>query len=124
MIKGDSITFDRLDTWTLTFFYNKETDFLRISAPWAGEGKWVELPGQVRVKVDIQTGEAVGFEFKDFTKSFLAARPELAADWEQVKPNPITLRRRENPPFIAHFLEHAKELAYQREKQLDPARLP
>lgn len=123
MFKGDAITFNRLDTWTLTFYYNKATDFLRIGAPWSGEGKWIDLPDKVRVNIDPQTGEAVGFEIADFTRNFLAKRPDLAESWEQVKPAPIALRRRENTPFIHHFLEHASQLAYQREQQLVPSKL-
>ena len=122
MFTGEAITFGRLDTWTLTFHYEKTTDTLTIRAPWVGEARWVELPDGVRVRVDAQTGEAAEFRVTALRK-FLAARPDLEPLWEQVKPAPITLRRRENTPFIARFLDHVKQLAYQREKQIVPSKL-
>ncbi len=123
MFKSQAITFGRLHTWTLTFYYKKDTDTLTIRAPWNQPGVWVDLPDQVRIRVDPQTGEAVEFVIASFRKDFLAKRPDLAALWGQVKPSPIALRRRENTPFIDLFLEHMEQLAYDRDRQLHPAEL-
>ena len=57
MYRAQAITFGRLHTWTLSFYYDKAADSLTIRAPWRQEGVWVELPEQVRVYVDRQTGE-------------------------------------------------------------------
>ena len=123
MFKGQAITFGRLHTWTLVFYYNKAADSLNIKTPWTQEGAWAELPDAVRVKVDPQTGEAVEFQIESFRKGFLAHRPGLAALWGQVKPSPIALRRMENTPFISEFLVHVAQLAYQRDLQLIPSKL-
>ena len=123
MYKAEAITFGRLHTWTLAFHYRKDTDSLTIKAPWPQEGVWVDLPDNVRVLVDPQTGEAVEFQIMAFKGDFLAKRPDLAALWRQVKPSPIVLRRMENTPFIQHFLEHIEQLAYQRGQQLRPSEL-
>lgn len=121
MFRSDAITFGRLHTWTLAFYYRKEDDFLSIRAPWSQQGSWVELPDNVRIKVDPQTGEALELQIKDFRRNFLAKRPDLAPLWGQVKPSPIALRRMENTPFIALFLEHMEQLCYQRDKQIRPS---
>lgn len=123
MFKSEAITFGRLHTWTLSFFYDKAADALAIKSPWSGEGAWVDLPDGIRVRVDPQTGDAVEFRVAAFRAAFLAGRPNLAALWGQVKPSPIALRRMENTPFIHGFLEHVGQLAYQRDEQLDPSRL-
>ena len=123
MFKGGAITFGRLHTWTLSFFYDRATDVLTIKSPWSGEGAWVELPNGVSVRVDPQTGEAVEFRVEALRTRLLAARPDLAALWGQVKPSPIALRRMENTPFIHSFLEHVGQLAYQRDEQLNPSNL-
>ena len=123
MLKGRAITFGRLHTWTLTFHFQKATDTLSIRAPWQGEGAWVDLPDDVRIKVDPQTGEGVEFNITSFRTHFLARRPDLAALWGQVQPSPIALRRMENTPFIHAFLQHMERLAYDRERQLDPSAL-
>ncbi len=120
MIASDAITFGRLHTWTLTFYYDKSGDVLSIKAPWRDTGTWVDLPDQVRVMVDPSTGDAVAFLIKDFRKGFLAKRPDLQPLWEQIKPNPIALKRMEATPFIGAFLEHMERLAYDRDTQLDP----
>ena len=121
-MKSNAITFGRLHTWTLTFFYDKGKDVLTIRAPWRDDGPWVQLPEGVEIMVDRATGEGVAFKIMGF-RSFLARRPELAALWEQVKPSPIALRRMENTPFIGAFLEHMERLVYDRDKQLNPAAL-
>ncbi len=123
LLKGHAITFGRLHTWTLTFYYVKETDVLVIRSPWHEEGTWVDLPDEVRIKVDPQTGEAVEFQIKTFRRRFLAKRPDLLPLWGQIKPTPIALRRMENTPFIAVFLGHMERLTYDRTQQLDPASL-
>ncbi len=123
MFKSEAITFGRLHTWTLTFHYRKETDTLTVRAPWSQPGVWVEVPDKVRIRVDPQTGEAAEFVIQDFRKGFLAKRPDLLALWGQVKPSPIALRRMENTPFIALFLEHMEQLTYRRERQIHPAEL-
>ena len=123
MFKSEAITFGRLHTWTLSFFYDKAADALAIKSPWSGEGAWVDLPDGIRVRVDPQTGDAVEFRVAAFRAAFLAGRPNLAALWGQVKPSPIALRRMENTPFIHGVLEHVGQLAYQRDEQLDPSRL-
>ena len=123
MLKGHAITFGRLYTWTLTFYYAKEKDMLTIRSPWQEEGVWIDLPDDVRIKADPQTGEAVEFEIEGFQRSFLAKRPDLQPLWGQIKPTPIALRRMENTPFIGEFLEHMERLAYDRERQLDPSEL-
>ena len=122
-IVGHAITFGRLHTWTLTFYYDKAADTLSIRAPWKHAAVWVDLADNVRIKVDPQTGEAVEFQIKAFGGQFLAGRPDLAALWGQVKPSPIALRRMENTPFIHHFLEHMERLTYDREQPVDPSRL-
>ncbi len=123
MFKAEAITFGRLHTWTLAFHYQKDTDALTIKAPWPQKGVWVDLPDNVRVMVDPQTGEALEFQIMAFKGHFLANRPDLAALWGQVKPSPIALRRMENTPFIHYFLEHVEQLAYQRDQQLHPTGL-
>jgi len=123
MIRGHAITFGRLHTWTLAFYYDRARDHLTIRAPWRQEGVWVDLPDQVRVRVDPQTGDALEFQIMAFQRGFLARRPDLAALWGQVKPSPIALRRMENTPFIEQFLEHMERLAYDRDRQIDPGRL-
>ena len=123
MYKAEAITFGRLHTWTLAFHYRKDTDLLTIKAPWPQEGVWVDLPDNVRVLVDPQTGEAVEFQIMAFNGHFLAKRPDLAALWGQVKPSPIALRRMENTPFIPRFLEHIEQLANERAQQLRPSEL-
>lgn len=131
MIKSHAITFGRLHTWTLTFYYDKAQDILAIRAPWREAGVWVELPedpearvprGGVHVMVDPATGEAVAFKIDNF-RSFLSRHLELQAPWEQVKPSPIALRRMENTPFIALFLELMERRAYDHATQIDPATL-
>ena len=112
MYNGNAITFGRLHTWTLTFFYDKKRDFLRIKTSWPESGAWVELEPKVRIEVDPQTGEALAFEIEEFRLGFLARRPYLAPLWGQVQPTPIALRRMENTPFIASFLELMERLAY------------
>ncbi|MBI3744276.1 MAG: hypothetical protein HY261_08345 [Chloroflexi bacterium] len=121
MFKAEAITFGRLHTWTLSFYYDKRRDWLAIRAPWPAGGRWIELPDNLRIKVDPQTGDALEFQIKDFQKVFLAKRPDLQPQWEQIKPSPIALRRMENTPFIHHFLEHVQQLTYQRGEQLRPA---
>lgn len=132
MPKSHAITFGRLHTWTLTFYYDKGRDVLTIRAPWreeapsaAGEPPQlaIDLPEGVRVTVERTSGEALAFTIPAFRKRFLAVRPDLAALWEQVKPSPIALRRMENTPFIGSFLEHMERLAYDRDLQLDPSAL-
>ena len=123
MLKGHAITFGRLHTWTLTFYYVKETDVLTIRSPWREQGVWIDLPDDVRIKADPQNGEAVEFEIEGFQRNFLAKRPDLQPLWGQIKPTPIALRRMENTPFIGEFLEHMERLAYDRERQLDPSAL-
>jgi hypothetical protein len=123
MFKGDAITFGRLHTWTLSFFYDKKTDILIIRSPWQQAGSWVDLPDGVRVKVDSQTGDALEFHIARFVRGFLATRPDLQATWGQVKPNPIALKRMEATPFIRHLLGHMEQLAYQRTKALEPSKL-
>ena len=123
MLKGHAVTFGRLHTWTLTFHYVQDTDTLTIRAPWQQPGVWVDLPDDVRIRVDPQTGEAVEFHIRAFQRGFLAKRPDLRALWGQVKPTPIALRRMENTPFIREFLEHMERLAYDRGSQLDPSDL-
>ena len=66
MYRAQAITFGRLHTWTLSFYYDKAADVLTIRAPWRQEGVWVELPEQVRVYVDRQTGEGFAFEIGAF----------------------------------------------------------
>jgi hypothetical protein len=119
LAKSHAITFGRLHTWTLTFHYDRPRDILSIRAPWRDEGRWIDLGEGVQVLADPATGEAVAFRISGF-RGFLGRRPDLAELWEQVKPNPITLRRMENTPFIAAFLEHMERLAYDRDQQLDP----
>ncbi len=123
MYRAQAITFGRLHTWTLSFYYDKAADALTIRAPWRQEGVWVELPEQVRVYVDRQTGEGFAFEIGAFRSGFLAKRPDLAETWRQVDPSPMALRRMENTPFIRGFLTHVQQLAWERDRQLDPARL-
>ncbi len=123
MFKGDAITFGRLHTWTLSFYYDKKSDKLIIRSPWQQEGAWVDLPDNVRLKVDPQTGEAVEFHIASFLRTFVANRPDLKATWGQVNPNPIALRRMEATPFIGRFLEHMEQLAYRRAKALEPSKL-
>ena len=123
MYRARAITFGRLHTWTLSFFYDKGSDTLTIRAPWLQDGVWVELHEQVRVRVDKQTGEGFEFEVKSFRASFLVKRLDLAETWGQVNPSPMALRRMENTPFIRHFLTHVQQLAWKRERQLDPAGL-
>ena len=121
MFTGGAITFGRLHTWTLSFYYQEAEDVLRIRAPWNQEGAWVDLPDGLQVKVDAQTGEASEFRIENFRSGFLAQRPDLAASYAQVKPSPIALRRMENTPFIHHFLEHVAQLANDRDEQLRPS---
>ena len=123
MYRGQAITVGRLHTWTLSFFYDKGADTLTIRAPWRQEGVWVDLSEQVRVRVDKQTGEGFEFEIKAFRASFLPKRADLVETWGQVNPSPMALRRMENTPFIRHFLAHIQQLAWERDRQLDPARL-
>jgi len=123
VFKSHAITFGRLYTWTLSFYYNKDKDFLSVKAPWKDEGVWVDLPDHVRVRVDPQTGDAVEVQIMAFQKTFLAQRPHLMPLWSQVKPTPVALRRGENTPFIPEFLEEMERLTYDRAKQLDPAAL-
>jgi len=120
LTKSDGIIFGRLHTWTLTFHYDKAADVLSIKAPWRDTGTWVDLLDEVRVMVDSGTGDAVAFLIKDFKSEFLANRPDLLPLWEQIKPNPIALKRMEATPFIGAFLEHMEQLAYDRDEQLDP----
>ena len=121
MLECHALTFGRLHTWTLSFFYEKSADRLTIRAPWRGAGAvWVDLPDGVRVKADPQTGEVVEFQIERLMSSFLPARPDLSPLWGQVKPTPVALRRMENTPFIERFLEHMERLAYDREKLIDP----
>ena len=114
------ITFGRLHTWTLTFYYDKAKDLLSIRAPWRDNGAWLDLGEGVQVMVDIPSGEAVAFRIAKF-RHFLAEHADLAQLWLQVQPSPIALRRMENTPFIASFLEHMERLAYDRDAQLDPS---
>lgn len=124
MLKGHAITFGRLHTWTLTFYYVKATDTLSIKAPWRGaDALWIELPDNVSIRVDPQTGEAVEFRIRNFQHGFLATRRDLAPLWGQVKPTPMTLRRMENTPFIQGFLEHMERLTYDRSQLLDPSQV-
>lgn len=116
MIKSDAITFGRLHTWTLTFYYDKVGDSLSIKAPWGDTGTWVELPDQVQVMVDLASGDATAFLIKDFSRGFLARRPDLVPLWEQIKPNPIALKRMEATPFIGAFLEDMERLTYDRDR--------
>lgn len=129
MIKNRAITFGRLHTWTLTFYYDKAKDVLSIRAPWREQGEWVDLPdaglrgkdsGIVQVMVDPQTSEAVAFRIPTF-QGFLARHPELQVPWEQVKPSPIALRRMENTRFIGFFLELMERLAY--DQDIHPERV-
>lgn len=122
MIKSHAITFGRLYTWTLTFYYDKVQDVLSIRAPWRDQGKPVELPDGVQVMVDPATGEAVAFRITAF-RQFLAKHIELQVPWEQVRPSPIALRRMENTPFIGAFLEVMERLAYDGGAQVDPRAL-
>ena len=122
-VKGHAITFGRLHTWTLSFYYVKETDTLTIRSPWRDEGVWVELPDNVRIRIEPESGEAVEFQIRNFRRGFLIKRPDLLPLWGQIKPTPLALRRMENTPFIAPFLEHMERLAYDRERQLDPSQL-
>ena len=131
MIKSHVITFGRLHTWTLTFYYDKAKDILTIRAPWRDAGVWVELPedpgarapkGGLQVLVDPATGEAVAFKIAGF-RDFLSRHSGLQVPWEQVKPSPIALRRMENTPFIALFLELMERHAYDHATQIDPATL-
>ena len=122
-MKGHAVTFGRLHTWTLTFYYIRETDVLTIRSPWRDSGSWADLPDGVRIKVEPNTGEATEFEIKDFKKSFLAKRPDLLSLWGQIKPTPLALRRMENTPFIEPFLEHMERLVYDRDRQLNPSEL-
>ena len=128
VIKSHAITFGRLHTWTLTFYYDRAKDTLSIRAPWRDEGVWVELPdpdlhgkdsGAVQVLVDRPTSEAVAFKIAGFLR-FLARHPELQVPWEQVKPSPIALRRMENTRFIGFFLELMERLAYDQDIHLEP----
>lgn len=120
MYKSQAITFGRLHTWTLTFFFDKATDTLTIRAPWPQDGEWVDLPDGLHVKVDPQTGEAYEFRIEGFHSVFLAKRSDLAASYTQIKPAPIALRRMENTPFIHQFLEHVGQLTSRPEEQVKP----
>ena len=130
MIKSHAITFGRLHTWTLTFYHDRARDAVSIRAPWRGEGVWVDLPdpdpsgknGLVQVMVDPATGEAAAFKVPDFRR-FLARHLDLQVPWGQVKPSPIALRRMENTPFIAIFLELMERLAYDGDLQMDTTSL-
>ena len=100
MYRARAITFGHLHTWTLSYFYYKGSDTLTIRARWLQVGVWVELPEQVRVRVDKQTGEGFEFEVKSFRASFLVKRLDLAETWGQVNPSPMALRRMENTPSL------------------------
>ena len=120
MTKGASITFGRLHTWTLTFYYNRATDTLYIRSPWNLPGAWIDLPDGVKVKVNADTGDALEFEVKDLARGFLSKRPDVARAWSQVTPSPIALRRMENTPFIDLFLAHVQQLISNHTREVKP----
>ena len=80
MFKGQAITFGRLHTWTLSFYFQKAKDHLTIRSPWSADGTWVSLPDNVSVKVDPQTGEAVEFEIAEIGSGTTKTTASIALD--------------------------------------------
>ncbi len=117
------VNFGRWHTVELPFYYNQREDTLAIRYPFPEEFITISLLDGIEVLADPDTGEAIELHIRNLQRNLLPKYPEIAAAWQQVKPSPIALRRMENTPFIHAFLEHMARLAYDRERQLDPARL-
>jgi hypothetical protein len=47
----------------------------------------VDLDGEIWLRMHPVTGEVYGFEIEDFERVFLAAHPDVASAWREVKPS-------------------------------------
>ena len=99
--------------------YDKTTDILYVRPPKARAATSVDLDEDVWLRVDLATGEIVGFEIDDFELVFLKKHPELAAPWHEIRPKAPTEKM---ALVLAIFLEFLRSLAspHPQQPRLEP----
>ncbi len=80
----DYDTMNNIKSFTSVYHEDEDTFFLRPEKPRPATS--VDWDGEFWLRVDLESGEVVGFEIEDFETVFLKKHPELASAWKEAKP--------------------------------------
>jgi len=80
------VKWDSYDPARFVLDYDKKADIMYVRLPEARPATTIDLNDEVWLRVDLETGEIVGFEIDDFELVFLKKHPEIAAPWHETRP--------------------------------------
>ncbi|HYM15834.1 MAG TPA: hypothetical protein VEZ14_09760 [Dehalococcoidia bacterium] len=103
--------------------YDKSADVLYVLPAQPRPATSIDLDEEVWLRLDLTTGEVLGFEFEAFQSVFLVKHPEIAAVWrrDHGRTTPVSEGK---PPLLDALLNYLRSLMGSNNHPQQPRLIP